>query len=180
MRIERVWAMPNKWTFQIPPIADLINEEMGEEQVNGHWIDPFAGMSTFAHIRNDLNPNTPAQFHTDALEFLQHQGLGRVFDGAFYDRPFSYRQASECYKKFGREHLTAQVTNNGYYAKCKDILALIVKPEGKVISCGWNSEGMGKGRGFELDRILLVAHGGGHNDTIVTVETKIQHTLTRD
>ncbi len=38
---------------------------------------------------------------------------------------------------------------------------------------GWNTGGLGKGRGFSLDRILLVPHGGTRNDTIVTVETKL-------
>jgi len=33
--------------------------------------------------------------------------------------------------------------------------------------------GIGKNRGFEMTRILLVPHGGSKNDTIVTVETKI-------
>ncbi len=36
-----------------------------------------------------------------------------------------------------------------------------------------NSMGMGKNRGFEIQRILLVPHGGNHNDTIVTVEKKL-------
>lgn len=52
MRIDRIWAMPNKWTFQIPPIAALLKEEM----TGGIWIDPFAGKSSPAHIKNDLNP----------------------------------------------------------------------------------------------------------------------------
>jgi hypothetical protein len=30
MRIERIWAMPNKWTFTIKPIRELIKEEMTE------------------------------------------------------------------------------------------------------------------------------------------------------
>ena len=29
--------------------------------------------------------------------------------------------------------------------------------------------------GFEIERILLVAHGGWHNDTICTVERKIKN-----
>lgn len=33
--------------------------------------------------------------------------------------------------------------------------------------------GIGKTRGFEIVEILLVAHGGNHNDTIVTVERKL-------
>ena len=43
-----------------------------------------------------------------------------------------------------------------------------------VISCGWNSCGFGKKLGFEIVEILLVCHGRTHNDTIVTVEKKIQ------
>lgn len=44
---------------------------------------------------------------------------------------------------------------------------------GVCISFGWNSMGIGKKNGFEIIEILLVAHGGMHNDTIVTVETKL-------
>jgi hypothetical protein len=39
---------------------------------------------------------------------------------------------------------------------------------------GWNSSGIGIKRGFELIEVLLVCHGGSHNDTIVTVERKIK------
>jgi len=28
MKTERVWAMPNKWTFTIKPIRELLEEEM--------------------------------------------------------------------------------------------------------------------------------------------------------
>ena len=30
IKIERQWAMPNKFTFQIQPIADLLKEELEE------------------------------------------------------------------------------------------------------------------------------------------------------
>ena len=36
----------------------------------------------------------------------------------------------------------------------------------------WNSGGIGKKLGFEAQEILMVHHGGWHNDTIVTVEIK--------
>ena len=42
----------------------------------------------------------------------------------------------------------------------------------KPIRCGWNSGGIRKKYGFEIVEILMVAHGGWHNDTIVTVEVK--------
>ena len=43
-----------------------------------------------------------------------------------------------------------------------------------MITCGWNSNGFGKNRGFEIIEILLVAHGQHRNDTIVTVERKVK------
>jgi hypothetical protein len=46
------------------------------------------------------------------------------------------------------------------------------EPGGKCITLAWNSQGTGKGLGFEITRILLVAHGGNRNDTIVTVDRK--------
>ncbi len=53
----------------------------------------------------------------------------------------------------------------------------MIKVGGYAISFGWNSSGFGKKRGFEIIEILLVAHGGRHNDTIVTVERKVQNII---
>jgi hypothetical protein len=49
---------------------------------------------------------------------------------------------------------------------------ITLEPGGKCITLAWNSQGTGKGLGFEITRILLVAHGGNRNDTIVTVDRK--------
>ena len=38
MKIERIWAMPNKNTFIVKPIKELLLEEVNK----GIWIDPFA------------------------------------------------------------------------------------------------------------------------------------------
>lgn len=38
---------------------------------------------------------------------------------------------------------------------------------------GWNSGGIGKKYGFEIEKIILIAHGGWHNDTIITIEKKV-------
>jgi hypothetical protein len=37
MRINRVFAQANKWTFKIPPIQELLGRYMD----GGIWIDPF-------------------------------------------------------------------------------------------------------------------------------------------
>ena len=43
--------MPNKWTFKIPAIADLITRYVGD---GDGWLDPFAGRYSPAKLTNDL------------------------------------------------------------------------------------------------------------------------------
>ena len=173
MRIERVWAMPNRWTFTIPPIAQLIKEEMADTRP---WLDPFAGMHSPAHVRNDLNPECNVEYHMDAIDFLQSMD-GQKFVGAFFDPPYSFTKAVQCYEHYGKGLMPNNLTNQNYWAQVKSHIRDLIVGGGKVISCGWNSNGIGMNRGFQLDRVLLVAHGSGRNDTIVTVETKVQATL---
>lgn len=164
MIIDRKWAMPNKWTFTIKPIRELLQEEL----TDGLWIDPFAGENSPATITNDLNPVRPTDYHMDALEFLKMFDDESV-DGVLFDPPYSPRQVRECYDSIGIEKWDGRVN---FWSDCKNEIARIVKKGGKVICFGWNSMGIGKTRGFEMTRILLVPHGGNKNDTICTVEIK--------
>jgi len=141
--------MPNKRTFQIKPIKRLIERE----KCNGVWIDLF-----------------PYPFKRDALEHLLELDDSSI-DGVLFDPPFSFHQANISYDAEGRK-----VTNT-YRRDIKDEIRRVIKAGGKCVSFGWNSNGIGQTRGFEITRILLVAHGGGHNDTIVTVERKVQESL---
>jgi len=169
MIINRVWAMPNKWTFTIKPIAELLARYVG----NGKgWIDPFAGMYSPAEFTNDLNVDMPTDSHLDALQYLKdykHQ----YFNGAIFDPPYSITQARDCYAKIGMAHLNTKPTSMKYWASIKNELAQLVMVNGLVVCCGWSSMGLGKNRGFEMIEILLIPHGGSKNDTIVTVERKI-------
>lgn len=94
-------------------------------------------------------------------------------DTVLYDPPFSSRQVSECYKKFCMT-VNRETTQNSYWRRQKEQISRIVRPDGIVISFGWNSGGIGKKYGFEKLHIRLIAHGGNHNDTIITVERKLQ------
>lgn len=159
--------MPNKETFKIKPIAELLNEEITQ----GKWIDPFANNAKLASITNDLNPDYDTDYHMDAFDFL-HMFEDNSVDGILYDPPYSVRQVSECYKQIGKE-VTSETTRSNWWTKHKKEIARIIKSGGKCISFGWNTGGIGKTNGFEITRILLVPHGGIHNDTIVTVEIKL-------
>jgi len=158
--------MPNKNTFSIKPIREMLAKEITE----GVWIDPFANANKLASITNDLNEEYDTNYHLDALDFLKLFDDQSV-DGILYDPPYSPRQVSECYKQFGME-VTSETTRSDWWTKHKKEITRIIKPNGKVISFGWNSGGIGKTNGFEITYILLVPHGGKHNDTICTVEVK--------
>lgn len=164
--IDRVWAMPNKNTFSIRPIAQLIQEEM----TDGLWIDPFANTNKLAAITNDLNPDFDTDYHLDALDFLKMFDDASV-DGVLYDPPYSSRQVAECYHGLGY-NVTMETTQGSFWGNQRKELSRIVKVGGKVISFGWNSGGIGAKYGFTITRIRLVPHGGVHNDTICTVEIK--------
>jgi len=170
IRYERRWAMPNKWTFQIQPIAEWLDKE-----IEGFTVDAFSGMSELADLRNDLNPESPSQSHKDSLEFLQELETESA-DTGLIDPPYSPRQLSECYKNFGRK-VTQSDTQQRTWSRWADEYARVIKLGGKAISFGWSSGGLGIKRGFTIEAILLVPHGSGHNDTIVVIERKFQRCL---
>ena len=169
MKITRSWAMPNKNTFEIAPIKDLLERYIPPfDEV----VDPFANNCEWGTITNDLDPQYKTDYHMDATDFLKMLPA-QCADIVLYDPPFSPRQVMECYKKFGMS-VNMETTQASYWSEQKKQIARIIKPNGTVITCGWNSGGIGKKYGFEIVEILLVAHGGWHNDTIVTVERKIK------
>ena len=166
--MSRVWAMPSHDTFSIKPIAALIRKHI----TDGVWLDPFSRASPFRRqtITNDLNPDFAADYHEEAADFLRRFKAGSV-DGVLFDPPYSPRQISECYKGVGRAVHTSD-TSSAFYGDRKKLAAAAIKVGGKVICFGWNSGGIGKSLGFRLVEVLLVAHGGAHNDTICTVEVR--------
>jgi len=165
MRINRVWAMPNKNTFSIPPIRELIFEHIVAPSV-----DPFANENKIADITNDIDDQYSTDYNLDALDFLKILDTASV-NTVLFDPPYSPRQVSEVYKKVGRS-VNMQTTQASFWTNMKKEISRITKANGTVITCGWNSGGIGKKYGFDIVEILLVPHGGWHNDTIVTVERK--------
>jgi len=165
----RIWAMPNKLTFTIKPIKELVQKYVAKSKI---IIDPFANQSSYGTITNDLNPEFETDYNLDALTFLRKMETGKA-DLVLFDPPYSITQAAQCYKDYGKDKLERSVANMGYWGDCKNEVARILKPNGIALICGWNSNGIGKNRGFEMLEILLVPHGGSKNDTIVTVERKL-------
>lgn len=156
--------MPNANTFSVRPIGDFVSRYL-----HGVTVDPFARNSGLATHTNDLNPETTAQHHMDAVEFLEMLSeKGIKADVVIFDPPYSPRQISECYAAAGKKAGMIDTQNAALYAKCRAAIRKICGQGSLVLSFGWNSCGMGPG--WEAEEIMLVAHGGAHNDTICMVE----------
>lgn len=170
LTMSRVWAMPSSDTFSIPAIRQLVKWHLSKSAVS---VDPFARNNRWATYTNDLNPETQAEHHLEALEFLTMlHGEGVTADLVIFDPPYSPRQITECYASVGRD-VTTEDTQSKVWSDWRAAIAAICT--GTVISCGWNTNGMGMKHDFALQEILLVAHGGWHNDTICIVEQKTDH-----
>tara|TARA_R100000655_G_scaffold35713_2_gene69423 strand:- start:5275 stop:5832 length:558 start_codon:yes stop_codon:yes gene_type:complete len=172
IKITRDWAMPNSNTFSILPIKELIRKYIG----TGVIVDPFVRNSPFKKqsVSNDLDTEIEADYHMDALDFLKRFGDKEV-DLVLFDPPYSPRQVSECYRKMAKT-VNMQTTQSSFWGNLKKEIGRILNYGGICISCGWNSGGIGRKLGFEIEELLLVAHGSWHNDTIVTVERKSANT----
>lgn len=157
--------MPNHETFKIRPIMALLKKY----EAGLNWLDPFAGANSPAEHTNDHNPAMPTKHHMEALAFAKK--IRGKYPGVIFDPPYSFRQISEHYKVIGKK-ATQQDTSMAFYEKVKSALCEKIAPGGYAISFGWNSNGFGKARGFEIVEIMLVAHGGSKNDTICVVEGK--------
>lgn len=168
--IYRKWAMASRNTFDIPPIREFVLKYLADSKAS---VDPFARDCLLATVTNDLNPTTAAEYHMEAAEFLalmaKHE---RQFDLCLFDPPYSVRQISECYSSVGLKP-TQRDTQGFLWRETRDALLGVLAKNATVLSFGWNTVGMGKGRGFEIVEILQVCHGGMHNDTLCMAERSI-------
>lgn len=156
--------MPTADTFDCKPIGDFVRGYL-----QGVSVDPFARNKRWATYTNDLNPNTSADYHMDAEAFLEMLApKGVRADCIILDPPYSPRQISECYTAAGLKAGMKDTQNAALYARVRNAARALCRPGTVVLSFGWNSAGMGKG--FKRLEMLLVAHGGAHNDTICVAD----------
>lgn len=172
IEFSRVWAMPSGDTFSVPPIGAFVKKYLATARVS---IDPFARNKRWATYTNDINPNTGADYHMDAVQFLttikEEVGEGCI-DLAILDPPYSPRQISELYKEIGMPCRMTDTQSSVLYKRVREALYPLLSRDATVLSFGWSSNGMGKKYGFTIKEIMLCAHGGAHNDTICMAEIR--------
>ena len=168
--LTRTWAMPNKNTFSIKPVKELIEKYKAKLPKDAVILDPFANSNKHGTITNDLDTQYDTDYHMDAKDFLGMFDDNSV-DMVLFDPPYSPHQISVCYKQMDRA-VSWQDVSASFWSKQKDEIARILKPGGITICFGWHTNGVGKKRNFKIIEIVDVAHGGNHNDTLATVEFK--------
>jgi hypothetical protein len=166
--INRVWAMPDAETFSVPPIGAFVRRHL-----RGVSVDPFARNKRWATHTNDLNPNTEAEHHMDAVAFMRMLAAqGVKADTVIFDPPYSPRQIAECYEAAGIKAGMADTQSARFKRECREAIREICNVGSTVLSFGWNSVGMGPL--YRLDEMLIVCHGGDHNDTICIAQRMVE------
>lgn len=125
IEFSRVWAMPSADTFDVPPIAGFVQKYLMKSKVS---VDPFARNKRWATYTNDLNPNTAADNHLEALEFLTLMARQNIVaDLVIFDPPYSPRQVAECYSSIGRK-TTQQDTQGKSWSDWKTEISKLCAP----------------------------------------------------
>lgn len=162
--------MANRDTFSVKPIGEMVRRYLESSKVS---VDPFARNKRWATHTNDLNPATEAEHHMDSIALLEKMVAEKVMaDLVIFDPPYSPRQIKECYNSVGLKMGALDAMRTNWMLE-RDLIARMQKPGDIVVSCNWNSVGMGKKRNYEIVEGMIVCHGGGHNDTLVIAERRL-------
>jgi len=156
MKIEYLLQPPKRWTFEQPKLRVFI-----EKWCKGKVLNLFAGKTKLnvdefrVDSSNEFKPNHLG----DALEFLKTTSM--KFDTIILDPPYSLRKS---YEKYKGHYIGSKWT------QVRRAILRVCNKGARVISLGYNSQGMSRTLGFQKIAICLICHNGDHNDTIVTVE----------
>jgi hypothetical protein len=136
---------------------------------NGIIIDPFARNCSLAgEWTNDLDLDTKARHHVDALEFIKKAPRNH-FDLAILDPPFSSSQAE---RKYGAKNIYA---DGSYFSKVAKALVDDLKSGGYLLKFGYNTTRHDPR--LVLIQYWVVNFGGNRNDVLVSLWRKSQTTL---
>jgi hypothetical protein len=161
---EHIRCPLNRYTFHIRPVREWV-----ENNCEGRVLNLFAGKTRLRvnEIRNDKDVEMPANYHLDALEFL-NTWQGPRFNTILLDPPYAYRKSMELYKGIVCSP----------FRRLKDAAVNCLEPGGIVITFGYHSIVMGRVRAFQLEKIGLFSHGGAIHDTIASVERHLPIVVT--
>jgi len=151
-------------------------QKIWAECISSEWwiqpsvvIDPFARNCPLGTLTNDLNPETLAHSHQDALEWLK--GLeSDIADFAILDPPFSDVANERIYG-----YKTNLYTDPQYFKGVMMELGRIVKPGGRILRFGYTTSTLN--RTLVLERLYVVNFSSPRNDVLVSLFRNDSHSL---
>lgn len=166
-------AAIGRWTFQTKKVRDELLPYL-----QGRVLNPFAGETELSRykrgiteVRNDLNPERPAEYHTDAAE------LGEIFeensfDVIVLDPPFDQTQSDEHYDGLHARDMGTIRKN----------LSPLVRPGGRMIEFGWNLWGAADYfDGWERSKEILFRRGiPGRRPVLMVIDERINQATLPD
>ena len=153
---------PKKYTFEMPQVRKWV-----EYQCEGTVLNLFAGPTKLSvnEVRVDADQKMPADYHMDCREFVEYATQEKMkFDTVIMDPPYTWRKSKEMYNG----------NMIGQLPRLKNELISILSKGAKVLHFGYDTVGMGAGRGFDKVGVALICHGGDSKDTLCLVEKKIK------
>ena len=160
---------PTGNSFDTNDLTDLIKGFNGVVVVDEAYID-FSSKQSLISLINDNNNLIITQTMSKAY------GMAGIRLGMGFSNQKIINYLNKIKPPYNINVLTERIAlkelNN--IDEIKKNIDLVLKKDSKVISFGWNSNGIGKENGFMQIEILIVAHGGNHNDTICVVENKFK------
>ncbi len=122
-----------KWTFSTKMVRNIVIEHL-----EGRVLNACAGKTDLSKykrdvdiVRNDLNPDIPADIHHDVKTLDEYFGSEK-FDTVINDPPFDAGRGEKLYEGF---HASG-------YIEARESLSNLVVKGGKYIELGWNSWGL--------------------------------------
>jgi len=151
-RNKFLYFFPKDITYSNDRVADLFarNSELGTRK-----------------LRNDIDPETKACRHMDVFAFLQTI-RDESLDAVIIDPPFSFNQAAKHYKNSAGKCLGV-----GWLPAVRREAGKKLKKGGLMFCLGWDANGAGNKRQFDLIEVIICAHGQGRNATIMTIDKKL-------
>lgn len=159
--MERWFEMPQRYTFKMPKVRKWV-----EDRLEGAVLNLFGGETRIAGaVHNDINPTCLiwGDLQKDAYDVAEWDDYADLFDTVIFDPPFSAHQAVVSYGIKKAQKVT----------HARDVVDLLLKRGGRVLSLGFNSTGMSVSRGYAKESLALVNQGGSHNDIILLCERRV-------
>jgi hypothetical protein len=151
----------SRWTFEDKPVTDWL-----QSFLDGTVLNPFAGETQLPYpeeIRNDIDESRPAEYHMDAMEFIQTFG-DRSAGTVVHDPPWSDYQSEDKYAGYNPENVAA----------LKREYNRVLKPGGYVVQFGYTTTCMPGELEYERPNVAVFQPYGPRKAFLGTADRKRQ------